>query len=915
MKVLKRIILTGILLVVILSLGAYFAIKIAFPPAKIKELVHKHGSEALHRDVSVEDVSIRVFPNLKLSVSEVNVANAPGFSSDPCIKLRELALSINFLSLLKFSPVVNEIKLVDPEILYEVSRDGHNNLEGIGASGDTAKVVKDTSKPSAIESPAAVALKSFVIENGRVRYRDLKSGRELILDRINQSVSLELDPRLENVETKGKLEISEIKVSDSASGLRKGNIKILVRHDIHVNLPAERVQVRSLELGFQDIRATIKGEATHFMTKPPVLDFTLSAPDIRLASVLKEVPASLSPDIPKLTVKGMASLEAHVKGALDSASMPAVTAHFGIRDAGVSHKDLPAGIENMNLSLDLDGDSLKLGKFAFDLGGNPVSMDALVTSLRNPIPMLQGFNLDATLDIGKLVPLLQKLAMVDKALKAEGMVLAKIKASGPLDPGSPQNLKAAGTVSLKNVTAEGGPVPKPVRLTGEVKVDNDKIGETLNVHIGESDLAISGTVTNYLAMIMPKEKAKPGATAPAAKSAGVTKAKLLVQSGFLNLDELMPQGEKQPEKESAPMTAWPALPKLDADIEIKLAKTQLMNLAMTDYSSKTSLASGVVNSSMKGGLYSGGFSSTLRADLRDTNDADVALKLDVNKVEANDFISRLNDRLPATNRLMKSLSRADSTIFGKFSMNMDVKTHGSPTVVADNLLGKINFALTDGKLMETGLVKGLSDALSKVSKSLAIHDFTFSNFKSELEAANGKLLVKDCNITASALGSVMALGSIGFDNTLDLTLENHLPPGMSSAVMGAGSAVASQVAKLSQIPALGGASLVPTDKAGRAVLYFLVGGTLAKPSFSLDAKRMASEANSGAKSALSDALNKKKLEAKAMADAERAKLEAAGKAKLDEAKSKAGAAAEEQKKKASDEAKSQGKKVLKGLGF
>ena len=134
MKVLKRIILAGILLVLLLSLGAYFAIKIAFPPAKIKELVHEHGSEALHRDVSVQDVSIRVFPNLKLSVSEINVANAKGFSSDPCIKLRELALSIDFLSLLRFSPVVNEIKLVEPEILYEVSKDGHNNLEGIGSA-------------------------------------------------------------------------------------------------------------------------------------------------------------------------------------------------------------------------------------------------------------------------------------------------------------------------------------------------------------------------------------------------------------------------------------------------------------------------------------------------------------------------------------------------------------------------------------------------------------------------------------------------------------------------------------------------------------------------------------------------------------------------------------------------------------
>ncbi|MDQ3000625.1 MAG: AsmA family protein [Fibrobacterota bacterium] len=908
MKVLKRIILAGIVLLLLLSLGAYFAIKLAFPPAKIKEMVNKHGSAALNRDVSVQDVSIRVFPNLKLSVTEINVANAKGFSADPCIKLRELALSINFLSLLRFSPVVNEIKLVDPEILYEVSKDGRNNLEGIGKT-DTVEAIKDSAK--ALESPAAVALKSFVIENGRVRYRDLQTGRELILDKINQNVSLDLDQRLEDVKTRGKLEISEIKISDSASGFRKGNIKITVRHDIQLNLPAERIQVRSLELGFQDIRATVKGEATQFMTKSPVLDFTLSAPDIKLASVLKEVPASLSPDIPKLSAKGVAALEARIKGALDTGKIPDITAHFTIHDGGVSHKDLPAGIDNMNLELDLLGDSLRLGQFAFDMGGNPVSMNALVTSLRAPAPMLKDFNIDALLDLGKIVPLLQKLAMLDKELKADGIIQAKIKAAGLLDPNAPQNLKANGIVELKNVTAQGKPLPRPVKLSGQVKIDNEKIAENLIVNIGESDLAVNGTVTNYLAMVMPKV------------AKGQTKAKIAVSSTFLNLDELMPVDEVKKEgKEAPPMNAWPKLPNVDAEIDVKLARTQLMNLAMTDYTSKSTLSNGVLTTALKGSLYSGGFTSNLKADLRDTNDAKVALKLDVNKVEANDFISRLNDRLPGTNRLMKSLSRADSTIFGKFNLNLNVNTHGSPQVVADNITGKIGFALLDGKLMETGLVKGLSDALSKVSKSLAFKEFTFSNFSTILEAANGKLLVKDASIAESVVGAIIAAGSIGFDNTLALNLETHLPPKMSAAVASASGALTSEIGKLSGIPALANASLVPTDKAGRAILYFVVGGTLAKPSFSLDAKRMASEAGSGVKGALSDALNKKKAELKAAADAERAKLEAKGKAKvdevkarLDEEKQKAEAAAEAQKKKAAEEAKKKGKNVLKGIGF
>jgi len=901
MKVLKRIILAGIVLLLVLGLGAYFAIKIAFPPAKIKELVHKHGSEALNRDVSVQDVSIRVFPNLKLSVTEIKVANAKGFSSDPCIKLRELALSINFLSLLKFSPVVNEIKLVEPEILYEVSKDGHNNLEGIGKT-DTTAPPKDTSKT--LESPAAVALKSFVIDNGKVRYRDLKSGRELTLDRINQTVSLDLDQKLENVTTKGKLEISEITVSDSASGLRKGNIRVTIRHDIHLNLPAERVQIRGLELGFQDIRAVVKGEATHFMTKPPVLDFTVSAPDIKLASVLKEVPTSLSPDIAKLTVKGVAAFDAHIKGALDTGKVPDVTAHFTIRDGGVGHKDLPAGIENMNLAMDMAGDSLRLSQFAFTLGGNPVSMDAEVTSLHNPIPRLKEFNLNALLDLGKLIPLAQKLALADKEMKGEGIIQAVVKASGLLDPKAPQNLQAQGQVDLKNVMLSGKPLPKPVKLNGQVKIDNDKVGENLMVHIGESDLSVNGTVTNYLAMVMPK-----------AAAGQTTKAKLAVQSSFLNLDELLPGGEKKEEKEPPPMTAFPSLPKLDADIDVKLARTRLMNLDMTDYSSHSNLSGGVLTTAMKGALYSGGFTSSLRADLKDTTNANIGLKLDVAKVEANDFISRLNDRLPTSNRLMKTLSKADSTIFGKFNLNVDVKTHGLPQTMADNLTGKVDFGILDGKLTETGLVKGLSDALGKVSKSLAFHDFTFSSFKTEMEAEAGKLIIKDCRINESVVGAIAATGSVGFDNSLSLSLENHLPPGLSQAVAGAGGALTSEIAKLSQVPALGGVSLVPVDKAGRAVLYFLVGGAITKPSFALDSKRMASEAGSGAKSVLNETLNKKKEEVKARAEAEKTKLENEAKARADEEKKKLQQQADQQKQKASDEAKKQGKKVLKGLGF
>ncbi len=590
---------------------------------------------------------------------------------------------------------------------------------------------------------------------------------------------------------------------------------------------------------------------------------------------------------------------------MDTGKIPNVTVHLTLKDGGISHKDLPAGVDNMNMDLTVEGDSLRLSQFALTLGGNPVSMDAQVTSIHSPIPVLKEFNLNALLDLGKLIPLAQKLALADPEMKGEGTIQALIKAAGPLDPKAPQNLKAQGQIDLKGMAVSGKPLPKPVKLNGQVKLDNDKIVEALKIQIGESDLAVNGTVTNYLAMVMPK-----------AAAGQTTKAKLAIQSGFLNLDELLPGGEKVEEKPAPPMTAFPALPKVEAEIDVKLGKTQLMNLAMTDYSSHSTLAAGVLTSSMKGSLYSGGFASSMRADLHDTSNADIGFKLDVSKVEANDFISRLNDRLPVgSNRIMKTLSDADSTIYGKFNLNVDVKTHGLPQTMADNLTGRIDFGIMNGKLVEAGFIKGLSDALGKVNKSLAFGDFTFSDFKTNLQAEGGKLLVKDCQISESVVGGLAATGTIGFDNTLNLSLENHVPAGLSQTLTGATGALTSEVAKLTKVPALAGASLVPTDKSGRAILYFLVGGILTKPTFALDSKRMAAEAGAGAKNALADALNKKKEELKAKLDAEKAKLEGEAKARIDEEKHKAQQQVEEQKKKGTVEAKKQGKKVLKGLGF
>ncbi len=899
MHLAKKIIIGLAALVVLFWVGAYIAVKVAFPPDKIKALVGGQASQALSREVSIGDASIGVFPNLKISLKDLRVANAPGFSPEPAFNIKELGLSVGVLSLLKFKPVINEILLNEPEILYEVDARGKNNLEGMFGPEDIEKPI-DTAQ---VQSPVAIALKAFLIQDGRVRYRNLRDGQEIVLNRINQKASLNLDQKLENITSAGELVIREILISDKASGLKKGDIAISVRHDVTADLPGEKVKINLLEATFQDVKANLEGELRDFTKGPLWVDFRFGAPDIALASLLREIPAGVHPEIGNIAAEGTAALKGWVKGALDSVSVPAMQVHFELNNGAVSHKELGEGIRNLHVRVMATEDTLDLQDFGFELASNPVTMTALLSGLRDEFPMLDHFAVNADVDLGKMMPLLVKLGLAPEGPHLEGLVKSEIKAAGRLNPQDPSALDAIGEITLENMLVKDKSLAVPVSGKGRITLTDEIITEDLSLKIGESDVTLQGTLSHYLSLIFP-EKAQ----------GRVPQIKAKVVSENLNLDELLAGQEKKEAVDGPPMRSFPSLPKIDALLEMNLARTQFLDLTMTDFVSTTRLKDHVADTDLKGRLYTGGFSSRMRFDLQDTTDAKVNLVLKVDKVEANDFISRLNDKIPAGNRLAKTFSRMDSTLFGKFTLNADLSTHGLPHTFADNLVGTIYTLLGDGRIAETGLISSLSGALGKVNESLRFGELTFSHFDATLEAEKGRLLVKHAKFRDTPVGDLEALGSIGFDNTLALTLANFLPPSMSRKVTGATGALSSQVAQLSGVKALANLSVVPQDNQGRAILYYRIGGTLASPSFSLDANRMAQEAGGGVKNQLKDQARQQVDDLKNRAEEEKRKLEEQAKERAEAERAKLEEKAQAEKEKAADGAKDKAKKMLRGLG-
>lgn len=895
MKRLKLALIIVVAVVVFVFVAAYVTVRVAFPPEKIGEIVRTQGTAVLGRDVGVGSVRVGVFPRLKVAVREVTLANDTGFSAEPALSLKSLDLSVSWLSLLTFSPRIHEIRLVEPDILFEVDSTGRNNLASLGSS-DTVVADTATALP---ELPASVELKAFILENGRVRYRDASVGQEVTLGRIDQRASLSLDPKLTDVRTKGSLTISEISVADAASGLRKGGVKISVSHDLRVDLPGDSLRIHGIDVGFQDVKVHVAGSLRDFSTPTPFADIRVSAPDISLASLFAEIPSGLSPELARLTVAGTASLDVRVQGVLDTnpeAAIKAVRADIGVRDGAFGHKDVPQGITDFTVKLAVRGDTVSLDTLSFHSGPNPFGMNLMVTEVMSPVPYLRSLAVGGELDYGNLMAIAHKMEVVDPDIRVSGRQTFRLTASGPLDAANPQGLVADGRLELIGIKASVPDLP-PVQLHGITTITNENMRQNLTVKLGNSDATVGVLVRNYLAVVFPEQA-----------GGRRTHVGVDIRSKLVDLDELMPTGDEDADS-TAPLTAYPDWPPVDADVNVALARTRLMNLDMTDFTLKAVLREKSAVTDLKGVLYSGTFTSSVTVLPRTPTDWAFGFKLNVNKVEANDFISRLNDGIPLQNALLRSLAATDSAVFGKFSMRADLRTFGLPDAFADNLSGPVSFAVTDGRIVGVEWTKSLSASLAKAHSSLGFEQLVFSELKGDFVAEDGKLLVRDLSFDSPRVGAARATGSVGFDNALNLKLTQALPKGASSLVGGAGNAVLGQLRKVA--PGVPDGSLFPTDQQGRALMYYTVTGTVNDPAFALDATRMAAEGAGGAAAAAARAA------VAARAAEEKAKLEAAARARLEAEKAKVREAAAAEKKKLEDkaaaEAKKQGGKLLEGL--
>jgi len=166
---------------IILLLIGMIAIPIILPLEKIKAYAIDRISEAIQREVKIDKVSFNLFSGI--SLQKLYIGNRRGFSAKPFIAADAIELHYAFWPLFSRQIIINEFKLVRPEILIGKNRAGEFNFSDLIASPPRGAEKKET------KLPFSLFINNFSLTQGKLIYVDQTTNSTNALSEINISLA------------------------------------------------------------------------------------------------------------------------------------------------------------------------------------------------------------------------------------------------------------------------------------------------------------------------------------------------------------------------------------------------------------------------------------------------------------------------------------------------------------------------------------------------------------------------------------------------------------------------------------------------------------------------------------------------------------------------------------------------------
>ncbi len=165
----KKVLILGVAAVIVL-VAVVFSYVLSNLDSIVKGAIEQYGSEILGTRVRVGAVDIGLTEG-RGTIRGLRVANPVGFSSGDAFSLGEITIQIDPESVTGNPIVIPQVKILAPEVHYEVNGKAHSNvntiLDNLNSGGGSSEASKSAPDSDAGE-PLRISIGSFVFEEGNV---------------------------------------------------------------------------------------------------------------------------------------------------------------------------------------------------------------------------------------------------------------------------------------------------------------------------------------------------------------------------------------------------------------------------------------------------------------------------------------------------------------------------------------------------------------------------------------------------------------------------------------------------------------------------------------------------------------------------------------------------------------------------
>jgi hypothetical protein len=750
-----------IVVFLILSVSLLLAVPLVFKGRIINE-IKKLVNENLTATVDFKDVDLSLiedFPNLTLSLKDLNVVGTDTFRNDTLADIKKLSLEVDIKSVVFEEEIkILNVSLNEPKLNIITLANGKANWDIM--KPDTSTSAELDTAPSKFKAN----LKFYEIKNGTLVYDDR---------------SLTFYTKLENFYHSGKgdftQDVFELQTTTKVKSFTMAYGGIDYLHNVYAELDVPiKIDLKKSIYTFLDNKAMLNAVPLRFegaIEMPAddiIMDLKFAALESNFKSILSLVPVIYSHDYDKLAADGTFALNGYAKGVYNDTQMPAFGINLQINKGYFKYPELPIALEKAGLDLkvncadgNLDNTEININRCHFEIQNDAVDMTLQARNvMKDPYAI---FSFAGNLNLGKIsqiVPLdgMELAGRLNSSFTFKGSV-------SDVERNAFDKIQAGGTLSVRGFKYSAKDLALPISIPVLDIAANTKKAYLNNcsINIGKSDMALSGSLSNYLAFVLSNEELA---------------GDLTLNSNLLDVNELMSLAGEDTSSTASADTASMALVELPKNIQfamnasIKTLKYDDMDI--TNAYGQVELSNGRLNfNRLAFNALDGSMSMTGYYFANNSKEGKVNLSIDAKSIDIQKTFKTFN----TVQKLAPIAEQSSGKISASFSLTTDLDGQMNPVMNSINSNGNIftqNVVLTGSTVM---------NKTADLLKNSELKRLIIDNAKLLFEVNDGRVNVKPFDVKFGKIGLNIG-GFTTFDQLIDYTFKISIP----QSLLGAGAA-------------------------------------------------------------------------------------------------------------------------------